>query len=248
MIEGVDESHRTRWRHMNAEPKSNRGRLTRQKLLTAGKKVFERDGFLQARVADIAAEAGVSHGSFYHYFESKESIFRVIAEAVEVRLISVDDGAHGKEKTHDPIEKVRAANRSYLLAYKKEAKIMRVIEEVSRYDDEVRKVRVERDNDLAARLESAIRSLQAQGVADTRVDGRYAAMALGGMVARFAEQMFVGGGRYDLESAIDQLTLLWCNALGLSSPLTKGAPSTNGGSGRRVRRNTAPVRASKTTA
>jgi AcrR family transcriptional regulator len=232
---------------MNAEPKSNRGRLTRQRLLTAGKKVFERDGFLQARVADIAAEAGVSHGSFYHYFDSKESIFRVIAEAVEVRLISVDDGAPDKEKSNDPIEKVRAANRSYLLAYKKEAKIMRVIEEVSRYDDEVRKIRVERDNDLAARLESAVRSLQAQGVADNRVEGRYAAMALGGMVARFAEQMFVGGGKYDLESAIDQLTLLWCNALGLSGPVTKGTASTNGVSGGRVKRTSALARDSKTT-
>jgi AcrR family transcriptional regulator len=231
---------------MNAEPKSNRGRLTRQRLLTAAKKVFERDGFLQARVADIAAEAGVSHGSFYHYFDSKESIFRVIAEAVEVRLISVDDNAHVKGRTNDPIEKVRAANRSYLLAYKKEAKIMRVIEEVSRYDDEVRKIRVERNNDLAERLESAIRSLQAQGVADRRIDGRYAAMARGGMVARFAEQMFVGGGKYDLESAIEQLTLLWCNALGLSGSVTKGATATNGGSGTRVRRNPAEVRGSRT--
>jgi AcrR family transcriptional regulator len=232
---------------MNAEPKSNRGRLTRQRLLTAGKKVFERDGFLQARVADIAAEAGVSHGSFYHYFDSKESIFRVIAEAVEVRLISVADGAPDKEKSNDPIEKVRAANRSYLLAYKKEAKIMRVIEEVSRYDDEVRKIRVERDNDLAARLESAVRSLQAQGVADNRIEGRYAAMALGGMVARFAEQMFVGGGKYDLESAIDQLTLLWCNSLGLSDPVTKGTTSTNGVSGGRAKRTSALARDSKTT-
>jgi AcrR family transcriptional regulator len=231
---------------MNAAPKSNRGQLTRQRLLVAGKKVFERDGFLQARVADIAAEAGVSHGSFYHYFDSKEAIFRVIAEAVEVRLISVDDGGHDNGKTNDPIEKVRAANRSYLLAYKKEAKIMRVIEEVSRYDDEVRKIRVERDNDLAARLESAIQSLQAQGVADSRIDGRYAATALGGMVARFAEQMFVGGGKYDLEDAIDQLTLLWCNALGLSGSLH--ASSTNGGSGKRAKRTPAPVRPSKKTA
>ena len=221
---------------MNAEPKSSRGRLTRQRLLAAGKKVFERDGFLQARVSDIAAEAGVSHGSFYHYFDSKESIFRVIAESVEVRLISIDDSAHDKQRTSDPIEKVRAANRSYLLAYKKEAKIMRVIEEVSRYDDEVRKVRVERDNDLAARLEKAIASLQAQGLADKRIDGRYAAMALGGMVARFAEQMFVGGGKYALDRAIDQLTLLWCNALGLSAGAAKGKSSPNGTPKSRVTR------------
>jgi len=221
---------------MHAEPKSNRGRLTRQRLLAAGKKVFERDGFLQARVSDIAAEAGVSHGSFYHYFDSKESIFRVIAEAVEVRLISMDDSAHDNQRTNDPIEKVRAANRSYLLAYKKEARIMRVIEEVSRYDDEVRKVRVERDNDLAARLEAAIASLQAQGVADKRIDGRYAAMALGGMVARFAEQMFVGGGKYAQDRAIDQLTLLWCNALGLSGDVREGKTPASGRSRRRVTR------------
>ncbi len=210
--------------------------MTRERLLTAGKKVFERDGFLQARVSDIAAEAGLSHGSFYHYFDSKESIFRVIAEAVEVRLISIDDGAHDKQRPNDPIEKVRVANRSYLLAYKKEAKIMRVIEEVSRYDDEVRKVRVARDDDLAARLESAIASFQAQGRADKRIDGRYAAMALGGMVARFAEQMFVGGGKYTLDRAIDQLTLLWCNALGLSADVGKGKTAANGRSGTRVKK------------
>jgi AcrR family transcriptional regulator len=230
---------------MDAEPKSNRGRLTRQRLLVAGKRVFERDGFLQARVADIAAEAGVSHGSFYHYFDSKESIFRVIAEAVEVRLISIDDSAHEIRRSNDPVEKVRAANRSYLLAYKKEAKIMRVIEEVSRYDDEVRRIRVERDDDLAARLEAAISSLQAQGVVDTRIDGRYAAMALGGMVARFAEQMFVGGGKYTLERAVDQLTLLWCNALGFSRDLNDDRA--NGDSGNRVGRNPPPVGISRTT-
>jgi len=202
----------------------------------AGKKVFERDGFLPARVADIAAEAGVSHGSFYHYFDSKESIFRVIAEAVEVRLISIDVSSHDNQRANDPIEKVRAANRSYLLSYKKEARIMRVIEEVSRYDDEVRKIRVERDDELAARLEATIASLQAEGVADTRIDGHYAAMALGGMVARFAEQMFVGGGNYTQERAIDQLTLLWCNALGLSGGANDARRPENGTSETSVRK------------
>ncbi len=40
-------------------------------------------------------------------------------------------------------------------------------------------------------------------------------MALGGMVARFAEMMFVGGNAFDLDTAVEQLTLLWSNALGL---------------------------------
>lgn len=200
---------------MDGEPRSARGRRTRARLLEAGKAVFERDGFLNARVTDIAAEADVSHGAFYHYFESKEMLFREIAEEVEVRLVSMDDIAEAVGPGAGPVDRIRAANRSYLSAYRKEARIMRVIEEVSRYDDEVRAVRSKRDDYLAVRLESAIARLQAEGVADPRIDKRYAATALGSMVARFAETMFVAGGRYSFETAVEQLTLLWANALGI---------------------------------
>jgi AcrR family transcriptional regulator len=208
---------------MDAEPRSAKGRRTRARLLEAGKTVFERDGFLQARITDIAAEAQVSHGSFYHYFDSKESLFREIAEEVEVRLVSMDDIAHHVDSDSGPVDRIRAANRSYLTAYKKEARIMRVIEEVSRYDDAVRSVRAKRDDYLAARLESAMARLQAEGLADTRIDTRYAAMALGGMVAKFAEMMFVGGTAFDLDMAVEQLTLLWANALGIRENTTARA-------------------------
>src|SRR5580698_7583907 len=60
-----------RWQ-VDVEPRSAKGRRTRARLLEAAKAVFERDGFLAARISDIAAEAEVSHGSFYHYFDSKE--------------------------------------------------------------------------------------------------------------------------------------------------------------------------------
>ncbi len=202
---------------MDAEPRSAKGRRTRARLIEAGKTVFERDGFLQARITDIASEAQVSHGSFYHYFESKESLFREIAEELDVRLLSMDDVPHDDERKNGPIDRIRAANRSYLLAYRREAKIMRVIEEVSRYDENVRSVRTRRQDYLGVRLESAIARLQADGLADKRIDKHYAAMALGGMVARFAENMFIGGGSYELDRAVEQLTLLWANALGLDT-------------------------------
>ncbi|MFC5746551.1 TetR/AcrR family transcriptional regulator [Actinomadura rugatobispora] len=201
---------------MDPEPRSAKGRRTRARLVAAGKAVFEREGFRQARITDITAEAKVAHGSFYHYFDSKESLFREIAEEVEVRLVSMDDIPEDLPENAGPIDRIRAANRAYLTAYRKEARIMRVIEEVSRYNDEVRRVRSKRDDYLAARLESAIKRLQAAGLADERIDERCAAMALGGMVAKFAEMVFVGDARYDMNAAVEQLTLLWANALGLS--------------------------------
>jgi hypothetical protein len=66
------------------------------------------------------------------------------------------------------------------------------------------------------RAEPAIRRLQEQGLVDARLDARFASDALGAMVARFAELWLVQGYReYDFEHAVDQLTILWSNALGM---------------------------------
>jgi hypothetical protein len=35
------------------------------------------------------------------------------------------------------------------------------------------------------------------------------------MVAKFAEMMFIGGAQFEMEAAVEQLTMLWANALGL---------------------------------
>ena len=74
-----------------------------------------------------------------------------------------------------------------------------------------------------AGLETAIARLQAEGNADARIDTRYAAIALGGMVARFAEMMFIGGQAFDLNVAVEQLTLLWANALGIRQNTPRSA-------------------------
>jgi hypothetical protein len=69
------------------------------------------------------------------------------------------------------------------------------------------------------RAERAIRRLQREGLADRRIKPSVAADALGAMVARFAELWLVQGYRdYDFDDAVDQLTILWGNALGLGPP------------------------------
>ena len=200
------------------EPPSDKGRRTRARFVEAGKVVFARDGFLKARIGDIAVEAGVSYGAFYHYFDSKEAIFREIAEEMEVTLLSMDDVPDDDGSGFDAYERIRNANRSYLSAYRRNAGIMRVIEEVSRYDDEVRAARDRRQDQFAARLKASIQRLQEEGLADPDVDGGYAAMALGGMVAAFAAALFGAGAPFEFERAVEQLTILWANALGIARP------------------------------
>jgi AcrR family transcriptional regulator len=52
-----------------------REEAVRGRILEAGITVFERRGFDRASIAAIADEAGMSAGSIYTYFESKEELF-----------------------------------------------------------------------------------------------------------------------------------------------------------------------------
>ena len=47
-------------------------------ILAAAVRVFAREGYHDARVGDIAAEAGVAYGLVYHYFTSKESVLEAV--------------------------------------------------------------------------------------------------------------------------------------------------------------------------
>jgi AcrR family transcriptional regulator len=55
------------------------GRKTMQRLLDAGRQVFEKHGFHAARVDDIVKTAKTSHGTFYLYFANKEDLFKALA-------------------------------------------------------------------------------------------------------------------------------------------------------------------------
>lgn len=52
----------------------------RQRILDAALRVFVCHGFYNAKVSEIAREAGVAHGTVYLYFKSKEHLLRAIFE------------------------------------------------------------------------------------------------------------------------------------------------------------------------
>jgi len=205
-----------------APPRSAKGARTRARLVEAAKAVFEGSGFLEARITDIAERAGLSHGSFYHYFESKEQVFREVAEQQEAQLTAPPTAEEVMEDGDGPpsdLDRIRRANRRYFERYRANGRIMGVIEEVSRYDPHVSEARMRRQKHFAGRTEGAIRRLQADGSADPAIDPELAAVVLGSMVARFAELWLVEEwDTYDFDHAVDQVTRLWANAIGLREP------------------------------
>ncbi len=207
-------------------PRSRKGAETRARLLDAAKQIFEENGFLDARISDIAERAGLSHGSFYHYFESKEEIFREVAAAVEDQL-SAPLGSVILDPNSDatPQERIREAIRLHMESYRQEARIMGVIEQVSRYDEQMKAARYQRNRHYAEQVEESIRHLQRRGLIDADLDPVIAAAALGSMTTRFPEMWLVEGRlTCRFEDGVDQLTRVFVNALGFKEPAAGRRP------------------------
>ena len=189
----------------------------RTRLLRAAKEVFEEKGFLDVRVADIAGRADVSHGLFYHYFDSKQDIFRELAAAIDQKLTDTMDVVLDQTSATTPGERLRNAIGTHFERFRSEARMMGLIEEVSRYDETIKTARDAWQRVENERLIDAIRQLQKQGLADRGLDPKLAAAAIGSMTWGFAERWLVRGELdYDFDEGVAQVTTLLMNALGVT--------------------------------
>lgn len=203
-------------------PRSSKGVRTRERLVEAAKEIFEEHGFLDARISDIAERAGQSHGSFYYYFDSKEAIFREVAAAIDERLFAPLEEVIMAQSRLAPQQRVREAMRRHFESYLQEARIMGLIEHVSRYDPEVNAMRLARHKRYTERVAESIRQLQRNKLADPKLDPMIAAAALGSLTYRFAEMWLVHGAiDCTVEQAIKQVTMIFVNALRLKDPEPK---------------------------
>jgi AcrR family transcriptional regulator len=200
-----------------ANARSSKSVRTRERLVEAAKEIFEQDGFLEARISDIAARAGQSHGSFYYYFKSKEEIFREVAAAVDERLFAPMDEVIMAHSALQPRQRVREAMRRHFERYEEESRMIALIEQVSGYDAEVNALRLSRFQRHTERAAARIRQLQKEKLADPKLDPVLAAAALGALTSRFAEMWLVHRAiDSTLDHAVDQVSRLLTNAIRLS--------------------------------
>ncbi|HIW22145.1 MAG TPA: TetR/AcrR family transcriptional regulator [Candidatus Dorea intestinavium] len=57
-----------------------KSRETKTKIFAAAKKILERDGYDKLSIKNICKEAGVSNGSFYHHFKTKDDLLSYYIE------------------------------------------------------------------------------------------------------------------------------------------------------------------------
>lgn len=206
-------------------PTTERGRRMRARLLAAAREVFERDGFLDARVTDISAAAGAAHGSFYTYFGSKTEAFRaLVAGTMDELYDSLGAGAdgtcregHARDRSSTAVARIDRANRRFVAMYRQNTALMALFEQVTTFDPEVRALRQAARERMVGRVQHSIEQLQSDGLVDAGLDAEYSAHALVAMVNGLVHYWLVLGADFEEERLVGTMTSLWARSLGLAA-------------------------------
>jgi AcrR family transcriptional regulator len=83
-----------------------KGKATRDRLIEAGRALFGEQGYEGTSVGAILEAAGVTRGSLYHHFETKEALFDAVLDRV-VGEIAAESATAARGAT-DPVASLRA--------------------------------------------------------------------------------------------------------------------------------------------
>jgi AcrR family transcriptional regulator len=200
-------------RQARIRPTSERGRRTRAALVNAARRVFLDVGYAEANATAITKVAGVSYGSFYVYFTSKEELFREIAgELMEEVFVS----SRAPRSIVDAVERLEYENRRFFELYRENARMFQLIDEAVRSEPDFRTEWQQLRRANFARLARALARLQREGRIESTPTPDYLARALGGMAERLAYVSTVDDA-LDPEELLATLNVVWRRSLGLGS-------------------------------
>lgn len=91
---------------------TNKGKASRQRLLSAAAQEFAQKGYQLTKVSDIVKAAGLTQAAFYLYFPSKETIFIEMIEEFREQILSLAKNA--SDMTHSPQESAAGEIREKL--------------------------------------------------------------------------------------------------------------------------------------
>lgn len=198
---------------MPARPPTPKGRRTEAAFLEAARQVFAEQGYLNAKISDIAHAAGKSPGSFYNYYENKEELLEALLEQFSTEVLE----SSLKAGSDDPLEGIRAAVRAYWTTYRRYlAEMVGVFQMSMTHEDYAQRWQENRAVGIRV-VRAGIRNAQRSGYSVDVPPGLLAS-AIVSVLESFCWVWMVAGGDTDVdapddEAAIETLSLLWYRAV-----------------------------------
>ncbi len=76
---------------------------TKMKIISAAWKLFYEKGYDDTTVEDVVYESGTSKGSFYHYFEGKDSLLGTLSALFDEKYEAITEKAEAFENSFDAL-------------------------------------------------------------------------------------------------------------------------------------------------
>src|SRR3954453_14900524 len=107
-------------------PRTARGERTLRKILDAARDEFGERGFAESSIVAITQRAGVALGTFYTYFDSKESVFQALVSDMSAQVR--DYVAPVLREASDALDGERRALESFLKFARTHRDVYRIID------------------------------------------------------------------------------------------------------------------------
>ena len=176
--------------------------------------MFARDGYLNAKITDIAAEAGRSAASFYNYYDTKADLLIALAEEfhAEATSLAVLPFRAGLARP----EALREAVAGFWRTYAKRRGELIGIFQAAMVEGRFRDRWLELRGEAITRIAGEVRAAQAHGYCPG-VDPVMTASALSAMLEHFCYIWLGQGGEKDVafddEQALDAVATIWVKAV-----------------------------------
>lgn len=195
---------------------------TRRRILVAARVVFDRDGFHQARIADVAREAGTAIGTFYRHFPTKAELFATLyAETMNADYIErvlqdlLIEPFTGPSLPSDPASIVESAVRKIILSYRSDHTLFAIIEQLASSDKTYQRLHMSLRDHSVEVLAQFIETVQRHGLARSSLDPVLTARAMLSQISHSCHMWFALDESFDERAAITTITQLWVGGLGL---------------------------------
>lgn len=97
---------------MSANKNVERGQATRAHIIDVAMRLFAAHGYDGTSIEAVLAESGVSRGSLYHHFASKDVLFLAVLEAVGAQI--TEQTAVALQEARDPVDVLRIGGVQWL--------------------------------------------------------------------------------------------------------------------------------------
>jgi len=180
----------TKKRSYNSTSRQTQAQVTKDRILSAAKKLFESKGFEKTTIEEIAQDAEVSMPTIYALFQSKSGILRILMDSA---FNPKDHEALVKRvnREESPAERLKLTAKIARQLYDAEKTELWFLQSASILDPEFKKIEIERENRRYFRQEESFNVIAQKKVLTENLSTKQARDIIWALTGRDLYRMLV---------------------------------------------------------